>query len=223
MSFEEGVVRFEVDVAAGYYEGALSEDGTTLEGEWNQGGLALPLALEHSDEVPELVRPQEPKPPFPYTAEDVEYANDAAGVTLAGTLTIPEGEGPFTAAILISGSGAQDRDEFILGHRPFLVLADHLTRSGVAVLRVDDRGADFELVVVARAGDGICAEPLPGEVGRLHLISRHGYRCATVEVPAALAPDGERRRIRRVALVRAGDRYQGRLALDGPARRDCDG
>jgi hypothetical protein len=89
--------------------------------------------------------------------------------------------------------------------------------------RVDDRDADFELVVVARAGDGICAEPLPGEAGTLHLISGHGYRCATVEVPAALAPDGERRRIRDVALVRAGEHYQGRLALDGPARRDCDG
>jgi len=137
---EDGAVRFEVDVAAGLYEGTVSEDGTTMEGEWNQGGLALPLVLEHFDEVPVLNRPQEPVEPFPYTAEEVEYTNDAAGITLAGTLTLPEGGGPFTAAILISGSGAQDRDEFILGHKPFLVLADHLTRNGIAVLRVDDRG-----------------------------------------------------------------------------------
>jgi pimeloyl-ACP methyl ester carboxylesterase len=140
VALDESTVRFEVDVAAGYYEGALSEDGATIEGEWNQGGLALPLVLEHHDEVPALVRPQEPKEPFPYKVEDVEYVNDAAGITIAGTLTLPEGEGPFAAAILISGSGAQDRDEFILGHRPFLVLADHLTRNGIAVLRFDDRG-----------------------------------------------------------------------------------
>ncbi len=140
VSLEDGVVRFEVDVAVGYYQGSLSEDGTTIEGEWNQGGQALALTLEHTDEVPVLNRPQEPEEPFPSVAEDVESSNDEAGVMLAGTLTLPEGEGPFTAVILISGSGAQDRDESILGHRPFLVLADHLTRSGIAVLRVDDRG-----------------------------------------------------------------------------------
>jgi uncharacterized protein len=91
--------------------------------------------------IPTVVRPQEPKPPFPYPAEDVSYPNPkAAGVTLAGTLTLPEGKGPFAAAILISGSGPQNRDENILGHKPFLVLADYLTRQGFAVLRVDDRG-----------------------------------------------------------------------------------
>jgi pimeloyl-ACP methyl ester carboxylesterase len=140
VSFEDRAVRFEVDVAAGSYEGTMSEDGATIEGEWRQSGMALPLTLEHLDEVPVLNRPQEPKEPFPYRSEDVEYRNDAAGNTLAGTLTLPEGEGPFTAAILISGSGAQDRDESILGHKPFLVLSDHLTRNGIAVLRVDDRG-----------------------------------------------------------------------------------
>lgn len=89
--------------------------------------------------------------------------------------------------------------------------------------RVDDRAADFELVVVARAGDGIRAEPLPRETGTLRLSSGHGYRRATVEVPEGLAPGGERRRIRGVALARTGDHYEGRLALDAPARRDRDG
>lgn len=140
VAVDAGVVRFEVDAAAGFYEGTLAEDGKTIDGEWSQGGRALPLTLERIEEVPELRRPQEPSEPYPYTAEEAEYTNDEAGITLAGTLTLPEGGGPFTAAILISGSGAQDRDEFILGHRPFLVLADHLTRSGIAVLRVDDRG-----------------------------------------------------------------------------------
>jgi hypothetical protein len=83
-----------------------------------------------------------PKAPFPYRAEDVSFDNAAAkGVTLSGTLTVPEGSGPFPAAILITGSGPQDRDETVFGHKPFAVLADHLTRHGVAVLRYDDRGA----------------------------------------------------------------------------------
>lgn len=86
-------------------------------------------------------RPQEPRPPFPYTAQEVSYVNsDGSGVKLAGTLTIPPGPGPFPAVLLISGSGPQDRDESSFGHQPFLVIADHLSRHGIAVLRVDDRG-----------------------------------------------------------------------------------
>ena len=86
-------------------------------------------------------RPQTPKPPFPYRSEDVGYENTVQKVHLAGTLTLPEGKGPFPVVLLITGSGQQDRDESLLGHKPFLVLADYLTRRGIAVLRVDDRGA----------------------------------------------------------------------------------
>jgi uncharacterized protein len=89
---------------------------------------------------PKLTRPQEPKKPYPYLAEEVSYENKKAKVKLAGTLTLPKGKGPFPAALLITGSGPQNRDEQVFGHRPFLVLADHLTRRGLAVLRVDDRG-----------------------------------------------------------------------------------
>ncbi|MEO6081368.1 MAG: alpha/beta fold hydrolase [Steroidobacteraceae bacterium] len=86
-------------------------------------------------------RPQTPLPPFPYTSEEVSYSNpDRVGVKLAGTLTLPQGSGPYPVVLLISGSGAQDRDESLLDHKPFLVLADYLTRRGIAVLRVDDRG-----------------------------------------------------------------------------------
>ena len=81
---------------------------------------------------------QEPKPPFPYRIEDVTYPGQ--GVDIAGTLTRPEGPGPFTAVVLLTGSGAQNRDEELFGHKPFLLLADVLTRAGYAVLRVDDRG-----------------------------------------------------------------------------------
>jgi pimeloyl-ACP methyl ester carboxylesterase len=83
-------------------------------------------------------RPQEPRPSFPYTAQEATYQN--GGVRLAGTLTIPPGPGPFPAVLLITGSGPQDRDESSFGHQPFLVIADHLSRHGIAVLRVDDRG-----------------------------------------------------------------------------------
>jgi pimeloyl-ACP methyl ester carboxylesterase len=86
-------------------------------------------------------RPQLPVPPFPYRAIEVAYDNpDAPGVRLAGTLTVPSGKGPFPAVLLITGSGRQDRDQSLFGHKPFLVLADYLTRRGIAVLRVDDRG-----------------------------------------------------------------------------------
>lgn len=85
-------------------------------------------------------RPQEPKHPFPYIEEHVSYDNVIAGVTLSGTLTLPASIEPFPIVILIAGSGPNDRDEAIYGHKPFLVLADYLTRRGVAVLRFDKRG-----------------------------------------------------------------------------------
>jgi pimeloyl-ACP methyl ester carboxylesterase len=86
------------------------------------------------------VRPQDPKAPFPYRQEEVAYESLEQGIKLAGTLTFPSSDGPFPAVLLITGSGAQNRNEEIMGHKPFLVLADYLTRRGIAVLRVDDRG-----------------------------------------------------------------------------------
>jgi pimeloyl-ACP methyl ester carboxylesterase len=87
-----------------------------------------------------LVRPQEPVKPYPYHEEEVSFENAEAGITLAGTLTLPKKDGSFPAVVLISGSGAQNRDEELMGHKPFLVIADYLTRNGIAVLRFDDRG-----------------------------------------------------------------------------------
>lgn len=124
------------------YEGTIAADAASIRGTFQQGGMALPLTLERvKNEAPlEPPRPQEPKPPYPYTSEDVAYENKAAGVALAGTLTIPQGKGPFPAALLVTGSGPQNRNEEIMGHKPFLVLSDYLTRRGIVVLRVDDRG-----------------------------------------------------------------------------------
>jgi pimeloyl-ACP methyl ester carboxylesterase len=125
------------------FVGQLSDDGKTLAGQWIQGGTGLPLTLHRDAPAAQAApnRPQTPKPPFPYRAEEVAYVNPASGLKLAGTLTLPPGPGPFPVALLITGSGTQDRDETVFDHKPYLLLADRLTREGVAVLRVDDRGA----------------------------------------------------------------------------------
>jgi pimeloyl-ACP methyl ester carboxylesterase len=132
---------FDLKVVGGSYDGTVNEGRTSIAGTWKQGGGSVPLTLVKVEKPTAIVRPQEPKAPFPYRAEDVKYGNaKAPGVELAGTLTMPEGQGPFPAVILISGSGPQNRDEELMGHKPFLVLADYLTRKGLAVLRFDDRG-----------------------------------------------------------------------------------
>jgi pimeloyl-ACP methyl ester carboxylesterase len=117
------------------FEGALRQG--RISGLFRQSGQEFPFHLGRESVAP-LRRPQEPRPPFPYRVEEVTV--ERAGITLAGSLTLPEGAGPFPAAVLISGSGAQDRDETIFGHKPFLLLADYLTRARIAVLRSDDRG-----------------------------------------------------------------------------------
>jgi fermentation-respiration switch protein FrsA (DUF1100 family) len=137
---ENGQVTVEVKTVGGRYEGTLNAECSEMSGKWTQGGATLDLVMKRVKEVPKAVRPQEPKRPYPYLDEEVTYPNTKAGFTLAGTLTMPRSGQPFPAVILITGSGQQDRDETVFGHRPFLVLADYLTRRGIAVLRVDDRG-----------------------------------------------------------------------------------
>lgn len=125
------------------YQGTLNAAGDTLTGQWKQHAT-LPLEFHRgsatTSSAAEPRRPQTPRPPLPYRAEEVSYENPAAHVKLAGTFTVPPGDGPFPTVLLLTGSGAQDRDETLLGHKPFLVLADALSRRGIAVLRVDDRG-----------------------------------------------------------------------------------
>ena len=139
VTFENHRLHLGLKLVQGKYDGVMNEDGS-VEGTWQQSGLKVPLLLKRTDEAPKLHRPQEPKKPYPYIEEEVTYQNEEAGIRLAGTLTIPHSKGPFPAVILITGSGGQDRNETVFGHRPFLVLADYLTRKGIAVLRVDDRG-----------------------------------------------------------------------------------
>jgi hypothetical protein len=128
-----------VPMIFGIFKGEFLND-TTIKGEWKQSGMTFPLTLKKSEIITELKRPQTPQRPFPYNEEEVVYINQDAGIKLAGTLTFPQNGENFPAVILITGSGAQDRDETIFEHKPFLVIADYLTRNGIAVLRVDDRG-----------------------------------------------------------------------------------
>lgn len=122
------------------FTGELSPDGSELQGQWRQGASSMTLAFKRLAKPLDLRRPQDPSKPYPYREVDVSIPNTKSAITLAGSLTLPSTPGPHPAVILLTGSGPQDRDESIAGHRPFLVLADHLTRGGIAVLRMDDRG-----------------------------------------------------------------------------------
>lgn len=124
--------------ASASYIGVITAAGDTLHGTFTQGA-PLPLDLARSAALPAVARPQEPKPPFPYRQEDVTFES-APGVRLAGTVVIPAGAGPFPAVVFATGSGPQNRDEELLGHKPFLVISDYLARHGIASLRFDDRG-----------------------------------------------------------------------------------
>jgi pimeloyl-ACP methyl ester carboxylesterase len=132
-------VSFTAQGAPGVFEGGLAADGASLSGHWSGAPLAF-VRRAAGATAPVLRRPQTPVKPYPYREDLVAYDNPAAHIRLAGTLTLPPGRGPFPAAVLIAGSGAHTRDETVFGHAIFLVLADHLTRRGVAVLRYDKRG-----------------------------------------------------------------------------------
>jgi uncharacterized protein len=123
----------------GEYKGTMTGD-STIDGTWTQRGATYTVNLKKLKAVFTVNRPQEPKAPFPYTSENVIFTNDKFNIKLAGTLTLPSGPGPFKAVIMITGSGAQNRNEELMGHKPFLVIADYLSRNGIAVLRYDDRG-----------------------------------------------------------------------------------
>ena len=120
------------------YTAVVSVGKDSLHGSFTQG-MVLPLDMVRAAPPPAMSHPQEPKAPFPYAAQDVSFES-AAGVRLAGTVLLPPGKGPFPAVVLVTGSGPQDRNEELLGHKPFLVIADFLARHGIASLRYDDRG-----------------------------------------------------------------------------------
>lgn len=137
-----GQLTMDIPAMSTHYEGLLINDSTLSGFFLMKDKRKFPFELKRRDALPTaaLRRPQEPVPPLPYREEEVTFVNRKAGVSLVGTLSLPAGKGPFPAAVLISGSGPSDRNETVFTHKVFLVLADHLTRAGIAVLRVDDRG-----------------------------------------------------------------------------------
>ncbi len=133
-----------LDVSAqaigGYFTGRINKTVDSIRGNWKQGGMSFPITLVQQAKKTTLNRPQEPRPPFPYVIREVTFVNPATQEELSGTLTVPGRQGRYPAVVLVTGSGPQNRDEELLGHKPFLVLADYLSRLGWAVLRYDDRG-----------------------------------------------------------------------------------
>ena len=138
VAFENSTLKFVMSRLGATYEGTLN--GEEIVGKFTQGGVALPLNLKRGAATAPPKRPQTPVKPYPYDEQEIEFENKPANIKLAGTLTLPRTKAPFPVVVLITGSGPQDRNETMLGHQPFLVLADHLTRQGIAVLRFDDRG-----------------------------------------------------------------------------------
>ena len=139
VTFENQELELKMPALMAAYKGKFKEG--EIDGTFTQGGMSfdMPLTREMAERVVSR-RPQEPAGILPYRSEEVKFENAADKVTLAGTLSVPEGEGPFPAVVLISGSGPQNRNSEVFGHKPFLVLSDYLTRNGIAVLRYDDRG-----------------------------------------------------------------------------------
>lgn len=139
ISYQKPELIIELAAAKINYRGIVSD--SLIVGVFKQNGLELPLDFSRQIIEKKVVsRPQTPSLPYPYKSIDVKFKNKQAGIELTGTLTLPKNRETKTAVILISGSGPQNRDEEILGHKPFLVLADYLTKNGIAVLRFDDRG-----------------------------------------------------------------------------------
>lgn len=137
-SFENNVLIIELNQFQIRYKATFEDN--ILKGAFFQGGMPMTLDLTKGKKVGNM-RPQEPKAPFSYASEEVQFTNEKAGnIKLSGTLTLPKNVENPPVAILISGSGPQDRNSQLLGHKPFLVLSDHLTKKGIAVLRYDDRG-----------------------------------------------------------------------------------
>ena len=138
-TFANSKIKFEVANARIEYNGELK--GNEFVGTFKQGGQEFPMNLSRTTIEKEVVkRPQEPSKPYPYYSEEVTFQNTKANISLSGTLTLPKKDGIFPVVILITGSGQQNRDEELLGHKPFLIISDYLTKNGIAVLRYDDRG-----------------------------------------------------------------------------------
>ncbi|MBA4251769.1 MAG: alpha/beta hydrolase [Chlorobiaceae bacterium] len=140
LDFDGLNLRLVSNIISAVYSAKYDATNSEFIGKFTQGGMPLDLNLKKVDKVEGPKRPQTPQPPFPYTELEVTFQNKKDAITLAGTLTYPSEGKKIPAVVMITGSGPQDRDENIFGHKIFMVIADYLTRNGIAVLRFDDRG-----------------------------------------------------------------------------------
>jgi len=169
VSFENYVLNIEMLAANIKYTGKLDSTGVVI-GTFSQGGQSFPMNLSRKAvEKVVIRRPQEPSKPYPYYCEEVTFTNMKDNITLAGTLTLPAKEGKFPVVVLITGSGPQNRDEELMGHKPFLILSDYLTRHGIGVLRYDDRGSFASKGNFAKATTFDFARDVEAAVGYLKL------------------------------------------------------
>jgi pimeloyl-ACP methyl ester carboxylesterase len=140
-SFSEGVLVAKSNTLGVTFCGTIDLAADQISGTFTQSKVELPLILKHVDRLPVMQRLQTPVPPLPYVEEEVTYQTNGGRTTISGTLAMPKAAtGRVPAVLLLSGSGNHDRDETILGHRPFHILADAFARNGIAVLRTDSRG-----------------------------------------------------------------------------------
>lgn len=137
VKYENKMLSISVPSLAVTIAGTIS--GTTYSANFTQGNIELPLVMDRTSTSATICRKQEPLPPYPYHTEEVKFPSVDSGVELNGTLTLPKESGKYPAVVLVSGSGTQNRDEELLGHKPFKVIADYLTRQDIIVLRYDDR------------------------------------------------------------------------------------
>jgi uncharacterized protein len=136
---KDSLIAFSAALSQGF-SGAFNADQTKAQGNWSYNGSKMPIVLTKVANKPDPKRPQTPKAPFPYIIEDVIFYNKTKSMQFGATLTIPDLKKDYPAVVMITGSGPLDRDETGCGHKLFWVIADYLSRHGIAVLRVDDRG-----------------------------------------------------------------------------------
>jgi pimeloyl-ACP methyl ester carboxylesterase len=140
ISFKENTLKIEISQIKFEYTGKMISS-EIIQGSLTQSGQTFPIELKKQNgELKPDKKPQDPTTPFSYNSEEITFTNPNGGHQLSGTFTFPTTNKKYKTIILISGSGPQNRDEEILGHKPFFTIADYLTRQGIAVLRFDDRG-----------------------------------------------------------------------------------
>lgn len=196
VSFENNTLRVSVESLKASISGEYV-DGK-IDAVFRQAWLELPLELTREEiAAPVVNRPQHPVEPYPYLSQDVSFENEREGITLRGTFTIPDEDGMYPAVVLVSGSGPQDRNEELMGHKPFLVIADYLTRAGIAVLRYDDRGTaesegDFSTATTHDLmQDALSAVAWLKEHPQVSMIGMIGHSEGGIIAPMAAATDDD--------------------------------